>query len=515
MATSLARIAAVSEEVAGLRGRNAKRDRLAATLAALDDDVRQIGIAYLVGELSGGKVGIGWAALRDLAAGPPATEATLTLRETSETFDAIGRVSGAGRAKERQRLLGGLFTRATEQERSFLSRLIAGALRQGAVEGVLLDAIAQAVQLDAAAVRRAAMLGGSIPEVGATLLREGAAGLARFSLTPLRPILPMLASPTADTESALAELGTAAFDVKLDGARIQVHRDGDEIRVYTRALNDVTERVPEIVELVRALPARSLVLDGEAIALANGHPLPFQTTMKRFGRRVDLGALRAELPLSGLFFDVMYLDGVSLLDEPFTERSSALEALVPASARIERVVTSDLEEVERLYARVVEQGHEGLVAKSLSSTYEAGARGASWLKIKPAHTLDLVVLAVERGSGRRTPWLSNLHLGARDPENGGFVMLGKTFKGMTDAMLAFQTEKLRALATSDDGYVVHVRPELVVEIAFNDVQESPHYPGGMALRFARVKRYREDKRPEDADTIETVRKIFEQSRRAR
>jgi DNA ligase 1 len=303
--------------------------------------------------------------------------------------------------------------------------------------------------------------------------------------------------------------------VKLDGARIQVHKVESEVRIYTRALNEVSERVPEIVELIRALPARSLVLDGEAIAMQNGHPLPFQTTMKRFGRKVDVERMREALPISGLFFDLMFLDGASLLDAPFRERSEALAGLLPEAARIERIVTGDLEEVERFYARAVEHGHEGLVAKSLESTYEAGARGASWLKIKPAHTLDLVVLAVERGSGRRTPWLSNLHLGARDPENGGFVMLGKTFKGMTDAMLAFQTEKLRALATEDDGYVVHVRPELVVEIAFNDVQESHQYPGGVALRFARVKRYREDKRAEDADTIEAVRAIYTQSRRAR
>jgi DNA ligase-1 len=513
--TKLAVLAAVSDEVASLKGRNAKRDRLAAVLASLDDDVRRIGIAYLVGELSGGKVGIGWAALRDLEVGPAAASTTLTILETSETFDAIGRVSGAGSTKERQRLLAGLFARATEQERTFLSRLIAGALRQGAVEGVVLDAIASASGLPAASVRRAAMLGGSIPEVGAALLREGEAGLARFSLTPLRPILPMLASPVEGTEAALEALGTAAFDVKLDGARIQVHREGDVVRVYTRALNDVTERVPEIVELVRGLPARSLVLDGEAIALNGVHPLPFQTTMKRFGRKVDVARMQAELPIAGLFFDVMLKDDVSLLDAPLTERSAVLETLLPASARAARIVTGDLEEVERFYAEAVEKGHEGLVAKSLRSTYEAGARGASWLKIKPAHTLDLVVLAVERGSGRRTAWLSNLHLGARDPENGGFVMLGKTFKGMTDAMLAFQTEKLRALATSDDGYVVHVRPELVVEVAFNDVQESPQYPGGVALRFARVKRYREDKRPEDADTIDAVRAIFTASRRAR
>jgi DNA ligase-1 len=511
--TSLLSVAETSRAVAAARGRNEKRDRIADLLRVLEPDVRAIGIAYLVGELVQGKIGVGWAAIRDLETGAPRAEASLTLMDVHRTFDAIAAVKGAGSTAERARLLGALFARATETERTFLVALLGGGLRQGALDGVVLDAIAVAAKLPAADVRRAAMLGGSIPTVGADLLAHGREALARYDLVPFRPILPMLASPIGDVEEALGALGEAALEQKIDGARLQVHKDGDDVRLYTRSLHDVTSRAPEIVSLVRSLPARSLVLDGEAIALdANGKPHPFQTTMRRFGRRGEADALRTELPLSALFFDAVHVDGRSMLDAPLRERRAALEAVVPEHARIRSIVTSELDEAEAFYAATIAHGHEGLMAKSLAATYEAGARGASWLKIKPAHTLDLVVLAVERGSGRRTGWLSNLHLGARDPEHGGFVMLGKTFKGMTDAMLTWQTEKLRALAASDDGYVVHVRPELVVEIAFNDVQESPHYPGGLALRFARVKRYREDKRAADADTIDTVRTIFAKSR---
>jgi len=530
--TSLTEIAETSRAVAAARGRNEKRDRIATTLAALDPDVRSVGIAMLMGELAQGKIGIGWAAVRDLDAGSAASEPTLTLIETHRTFDAIGAVKGAGATNERKRLLGSLFARATEPERELLRALLSGGLRQGALDGVVLDAIAVAARLPTSDVRRAAMLGGSIPAVGADLLTHGADALARYDLVPFRPILPMLASPIGDLEEAMTQLGEAALETKLDGARLQVHKDEGDVRLYTRSLHDVTSRAPEIVSLVRSLPARSLVLDGEAIGFdASGRPLPFQETMKRFGRRADASGPALE----ARFFDVVHVDGRSLLDAPLRERRAALEAIVPSSSRIDAIVTSELETAESFYARAIEQGHEGLMAKSLDAPYDAGARGASWLKIKPAHTLDLVVLAVERGSGRRTGWLSNLHLGARDPEHGGFVMLGKTFKGMTDAMLTWQTEKLRTLATSagvvrgadptqlrrpglpgtpadDDGYVVHVRPELVVEIAFNDVQESPHYPGGLALRFARVKRYREDKRASEADTIDTVRAIFAKSR---
>lgn len=512
MPTLLHEIADASREVAEARGRNDKRDRIASVLRALDPDVRAVGIALLIGELVQGKIGIGWAAVRGLEPGPAASEPTLGLRETSDVLDAIARTKGTGAAAERQRLLGGLFARMTEAERTMFRALFGGGLRQGALDGVVLDALASATGLLAAAVRRAAMLGGSIPEVGAALLASGADALARYDLVPFRPILPMLASPGGPLEEALETLGEAVLETKLDGARLQVHKDGDEVRLYTRALHDVTTRAPEVVALVQALPARTLVLDGEVIALGEGgRALPFQTTMSRFGKRSSPDA--TALPLTARFFDVVHADGRSLLDAPLAQRRAALAELVPASARIDAIVTADVEEAEAFYARAIAAGHEGLMAKSLVAGYEAGARGASWLKIKPAHTLDLVVLAVERGSGRRSRWLSNLHLGARDPVRGGFVMLGKTFKGMTDAMLAWQTEKLGALATGEsDGYVVHVRPELVVEIAFDGVQESPHYPGGLALRFARVKRYREDKPATEADTIETVRTIFTRSR---
>jgi DNA ligase-1 len=510
--TLLVSLAETSRAVAAARGRNDKRDRIASTLAALEPNERVIGIAFLIGELPQGKIGIGWAMLRDLEPGGAASEPTLTLIETSDVLDAIAAAKGGGSTSERRRLLGALYARATEMERTFLAGLFGGGLRQGALDGVVLDALAVASRLDARAVRRAAMLGGSIPIVGADLLTRGADALASYDLVPFRPILPMLASPIGDLDEAMSTLGEAAIETKLDGARLQVHKSGDDVRLYTRSLHDVTARAPEIVALVRSLPARSLVLDGEAIALdAHRKPLPFQTTMRRFGRKDD-ARVRAELPLSVLFFDAVHVDGASMLDAPLRDRRAALASVVPEHARVPSIVTSELDLAESFYASSIALGHEGVMAKSLDATYDAGARGASWLKIKPAHTLDLVVLAVERGSGRRTGWLSNLHLGARDPSNGGFVMLGKTFKGMTDAMLAWQTEKLRALAVSDDDYVVHVRPELVVEVAFNDVQESPHYPGGLALRFARVKRYREDKRASESDTIDAVRAIFAKSR---
>jgi DNA ligase-1 len=354
------------------------------------------------------------------------------------------------------------------------------------------------------------MMGGSLAEVAAAALGEGAAGLARFRLRLLEPVSPMLASPAEGVAEALGELGEAGLEWKLDGARVQVHKDGGEVRVFSRTLRDVTPAVPEVVEVVRALPGPSLVLDGEAIALrADGSPEPFQVTMRRLGRRLDVDALRRELPLSVLFFDVLHAGGEDLVGRAGRERAGRLAAEVPDALRVPRIVTADPGVAASFLADALRRGHEGLVAKSLEAPYEAGRRGASWLKVKRAHTLDLVVLAVERGSGRRSAWLSNLHLGARDPVNGGFVMLGKTFKGMTDEMLRWQTEKLRSIAIGEsDAWVVHVRPELVVEIALDGLQASARYPGGLALRFARVKRYREDKRPEEADTIDTVRALY-------
>jgi DNA ligase-1 len=356
------------------------------------------------------------------------------------------------------------------------------------------------------------MMAGGLPAVAEAALAEGAAGLARFALRVLEPVQPMLAQPAADVEEVLADLGEAALEWKLDGARVQVHRDAEEVRVFSRALRDVTPAVPELVAAVRALPARRLVLDGEVIALrADGAPEPFQVTMSRFGRKPASPAAvpHPGPPLSALFFDALHAEGADLVARPARERQLALAAAVPEPMRVPRLVTGDAAAASAFLDDALRRGHEGVVMKALDAPYEAGRRGAAWRKVKRAHTLDLVVLAAEWGHGRRRGFLSNLHLGARDPDRGGFAMLGKTFKGMTDAMLAWQTERLSALALGEsEGDVVHVRPELVVEVAFDGLQASPRYPAGLALRFARVKRYRSDKRPEEADTVDTVRALF-------
>jgi DNA ligase-1 len=371
------------------------------------------------------------------------------------------------------------------------------------------EGIARAAGVPVGEIRRAVMLAGDLWAVAHAGLTEGSTGLAAFRLELFQPVQPMLAQPAGDLGEALERIGEAALEYKLDGARVQVHKSGDEVRVFSRQLNDVTPAVPELVEAVRALPARELILDGEVLALRpDGAPHPFQVTMRRFGRKLDVERIRRELPLTPSFFDVLRIDGEDVFGRPARERFEALRGLAPGLV-VPRLVTADLAEAEAFLDEALRRGHEGVMAKSPVSAYEAGNRGLSWLKIKPAHTLDLVVLAAEWGHGRRRGWLSNLHLGARDPVSGGFVMVGKTFKGMTDAMLAWQTEKFRELAVSDDGYTAQLRPELVVEVAFSDVQESPHYAGGMALRFARVKRYREDKRALEADTTESIRAILE------
>jgi len=353
------------------------------------------------------------------------------------------------------------------------------------------------------------MLAGSVPVVAQAALTEGTAGLQRFSLQLFQPLLPMLAQPAQDVDDALSKLGVAAFEWKLDGARVQVHKSGDEVRVYSRGLNDVTAAVPEIVEAVRPLPVRAVVLDGETIALrSQGRPQPFQVTMRRFGRKLDVDVMRHELPLQVFFFDALRRDDEDLIDRPAAERVEALVETLPSGLRIPRLTTADSAAAQAFLAEALARGHEGIMAKSLDAPYEAGSRGNSWLKIKQAHTLDLAVLAAEWGHGRRRGWLSNLHLGARDPASNAFVMLGKTFKGLTDEMLAWQTKTLLELEVSRDAWTVYVRPELVVEIAVSEIQESAQYPGGLALRFARVKRYRPDKRPEDADTIDMVRQLY-------
>jgi DNA ligase-1 len=405
-------------------------------------------------------------------------------------------------------LLDALFASATEAEQDFLRRLLLRELRQGSTEGLMTEAVARASGAPIDLVRRAIMVGGDLVQGAAIALDQGETGLAKIGLEVLRPIQPMLASTAADVEAAFAgqaDGGPAAMSVeaKLDGARVQVHRLGDEIRVFTRNLNDATERLPDVVAVVAALPVSSVILDGEAIALdSSGRPLAFQATMSRFGTGAPATDPAGRRPLVPRFFDVIHLDGEDLIDRPLEDRLTALDSL-PGDLLVDRVVTADVATAQRFTERVLAAGHEGVMVKRLDAPYAAGVRGAAWLKVKPVHTLDLVVLAVEWGSGRREGWLSNLHLGARHPD-GGFVMLGKTFKGLTDAMLAWQTEHLLGLETARHGHVVEVRPELVVEIALDGVQVSPRYPGGVALRFARVKGYRPDKRPDEADTIETV-----------
>jgi DNA ligase-1 len=503
----LSELVSVSQEITRTRSRRTKIAALAACLRQTAPDEIPVVVAYLAGTLPQGRIGLGWRVVYKVQVAPAAQPA-LDIRATDAAFDELAGLSGAGSAGRREHLLGALLGRATEDEQGFLRRLVVGELRQGALEGIMVEAVARAADLPVDDVRRAHMLAGDLPAVAAAAMSQGQAGLSAFALTLFRPILPMLARPAPDIDDVLGRMDQAAFELKLDGARVQVHKDEDELRIYTRQLNDVTPAVPELVEAVRALPARRLILDGEAIALRpDGSPLPFQTTMKRFGRKRDVAALQAELPLVGQFFDCLYVDGETLLDRPGRARLAALDAIVPAPLRIPRCITGERAEAEEFYDQALSRGHEGLMAKSLDAPYDAGGRGLGWLKLKPAHTLDLVVLAAEWGAGRRQGWLSNLHLGARDPEHGGFVMLGKTFKGLTDEVLAWQTRHFQAIAVGQEGHVVHVRPETVVEIAFSDVQASPHYPGGMALRFARVKRYRPDKRAEDADTIDAVRAI--------
>ncbi len=498
-----------SAAVAATRARNEKTALLAGLLRRLAPLEVDVAVAYLSGELRQRRIGLGWASLRELEGASPAETHTLSLLDVDATFERLAGISGRGSAAERRRLLADLFGRATTAERDFLGRLIVGELRQGALAGLMAEALAAAAGVAAGNVRRALLLAGDLREVARAALVEGQAGLARFSLQLFRPLQPMLAQPAEVLDEALSGLEEAALDWKLDGARVQVHKDGGDVRVFSRSLNDVTAAVPELVEAVRAIPAKSLVLDGEVIALsADGSPRAFQVTMRRFGRKLDVDALRRELPLSPFFFDLLHLDGQDLLDRPAAERFAALAGALPPPLVVPRLVTADPAAAEAFLGEALRRGHEGVMVKDPRSTYEAGRRGRAWLKVKAARTLDLVVLAAEWGHGRRRGYLSNLHLGAADPATGELVMLGKTFKGLTDEMLTWQTRELLARARARDEWTVQVRPELVVEVAFSDIQASPRYPGGMALRFARVKRYRPDKTAAEADNLDTVRAIF-------
>jgi DNA ligase-1 len=513
----LADLVATSARVGETRSRREKTAALADLLRRLAPEEIDIAVAFLSGQLRQGRIGLGGAAVRNARPESAAAESSLTLTEVDAAFERIAATTGSGSGSDRTRLLSGLLAKGTRDEQDFLVRLIHGELRQGALAGLMAEALAAAAEVPADEVRRALMLAGELTAVARAVLTEGRPGLGRFHLQLFRPLQPMLAQPAEDLSEALERLGEAALELKLDGARVQVHKAGGEVRVFSRRGNEVTPAVPELVETVQALPAQQLLLDGETIALRpDGSPLPFQATMRRFGRKLDVPRLRAELPLTSFFFDLLHLDGDDLIDRPAGERFAAMAAMAAAlpGLTVPRRVTADAEEADAFFAEALARGHEGIMAKALDAPYEAGRRGFSWLKLKPAHTLDLVVLAAEWGHGRRQGWLSNLHLGARDPANGGFVMLGKTFKGLTDERLAWQTKKLQEIALGTDGWTVHVAPELVVEIAFSDVQESPQYPGGMALRFARVKRYREDKTAAEADTIEAVRRIFAAGRGA-
>jgi DNA ligase-1 len=505
-------VATTSGEVGGSASRLAKIARIADLLSRAKSDPKLVAIivSWLSGELPQRQIGVGWAALRSLPSA--AARPSLTVIGVDATFSTIGAVSGKGSQARRAELVGGLFASATEVEQTFLRRLLTGELRQGALAGVMADAVAAAAQIPATVVRRAAMLGGDLPAVAAAGLTGGTVALDAFTLRVGRPVGPMLAQTAASVTDALEKLGgTAAFEAKLDGARVQVHRAGDQVTVYTRSLDDVTARLPEVIEATLALPVTDLIVDGEAIALRpDGRPQPFQVTGSRFGRSVDVPAARATQPLSVFFFDILHCDGVDLLDTTTNERMAVLDQIASAQNRVERLVTSDPAAAADFLAATLAAGHEGVMAKSLTARYEAGRRGAGWLKVKPVHTLDLVVLAVEWGSGRRRGKLSNIHLGARDPASGGYLMLGKTFKGMTDAMLDWQTARFTELAVGGtDSYVVQLRPEQVVEVAFDGVQQSSRYPGGLALRFARVLRYRDDKSPDQADTIDTVRALHQ------
>jgi DNA ligase-1 len=497
----LAELVATSDAVAATRARSVKTAELAALLRRLEPEEVVTAVSYLAGEARQGRIGIGWATLGSVDV-PPAPSATLTVLDVDRAFDEIQRTTGPGSQEARTRQLTDLLGRATEAEAWFLRRLLMGELRQGALEGVMLDAIAAAASVPAAQVRRAFMLGGDLGATAAAALGEGATGLAAVHLQVLRPLRPMLATTAPSVAEAMAVAGRASVEWKLDGARIQVHRDAEEVRVFTRNLNEITHRLPEVVDVARRLPCRAVVLDGETLGLGDdGRPRTFQDTMSRFGADAARPAV-----LQPFFFDVLHLDGMDLVDLALEDRLVLLEQ-VAGPWRIPSALTDDAAEAAAFLDTAIATGHEGVMVKDTSSPYEAGRRGKAWFKVKPVRTLDLVVLGVEWGHGRRRGWLSNLHLGARDPE-GGFVMVGKTFKGLTDAMLTWQTERFLGLKEQEEGIVVWVRPEQVVEVALDGVQVSPRYPGGVALRFARVVRYRDDKDAHEADTIEAVRSLL-------
>ncbi|MGW6643456.1 ATP-dependent DNA ligase [Streptomyces iakyrus] len=501
----LHRLARVSQEVAATSARSRKTALLAELFRDAEAEDVPIVIPYLAGRLPQGRIGVGWKVLSRPV--EPAAEPSLTVREVNARLAELAAVSGPGSQAERTRLVAELMSAATGTEQRFLLGLLTGEVRQGALDAVAVEGLAQATGAPAADVRRAVMLAGSLQTVAEALLADGPGSLDRFRLTVGRPVLPMLAHSASSVAEAVDKLGGCAVEEKLDGIRVQVHRDGDTVRLYTRTLDDITDRLPEVTAAALQLRGERFILDGEVISFdESGRPRSFQETAGRVGSRTDVATAARAVPVSPVFFDALSVDGHDLLDLPFAERHAELARLVPEPMRVRRTLVSgpdDTPAAEEFLAETLKRGHEGVVAKALDAPYSAGRRGASWLKVKPVHTLDLVVLAAEWGHGRRTGKLSNLHLGARTAD-GGLAMLGKTFKGMTDAMLTWQTERLQQLAVETDDHVVTVRPELVVEIAYDGLQRSTRYPAGVTLRFARVVRYREDKRPEDADTVETL-----------
>ncbi|MGB6455257.1 MAG: ATP-dependent DNA ligase [Streptosporangiaceae bacterium] len=517
-----------SAAVAATPSRLAKIALIADLLTHVPAGEIDVAASFLSGDLTQRQIGVGYSALTDLMGGYGAgavsavlpvavAEPQLTLTETDQILGEIGVLAGQGSQAERRRLLGGLLARATESERGFLVRLLAGDLRQGALDGVMTDAIARAAAVPAAEVRRAHQLSGSLAASAATALTapagQAAAALRDVVLEVGRPVRPMLAASAPTVSVAMDRTSPAAVEWKIDGVRVQVHRDGPVVRVFTRTLDDITHRVPELAAAGLALAASTAVADGEAVALRpDGRPQPFQVTS---ARAASQSATTDSVPLTLFLFDLLHLDGENLVDAAASERTARLAAIAPAALVIPRLVTADVAAAEEFFAAAIDRGHEGVVIKSLDAPYGVGRRGSEWIKVKPRHTLDLLVLAAEWGHGRRQGWLSNLHLGARDPATGGTVMLGKTFKGLTDALLRWQTERLLELADAPQGEpeptrrgVVRVRPELVVEIAFDGVQASTRYPGGVTLRFARVLRYRPDKSPAEADSIDTIRALW-------
>jgi len=502
----LSSVVDTSRRVADTTKRLEKIDLLARLIRQLSPQEIEIAVPYLSGQTRQGRIGVGYAAVRD-ARNSHAASPSLEIGDVDATLESITEISGSGSQQRRLELLQTMFSRATESEQQFLTGLLMGELRQGALEGIMVEAVAKASGLASDRVRRAAMMAGDMARVARAALEQGEAGLAQYDVQLFRPIQPMLAQSADDVPEALACIGEAALEYKMDGARVQVHKSGGDVIVYSRSLKDVTAAVPELVELTRVLPAQDLILDGEVISLQpDGRPQPFQITMRRFGRKLDVERMRQELPMTPFWFDLLYFNGASVLDEPQARRFAALSEL-SREYLIPHMVTGDAQAAGEFLEQALARGHEGIMAKAMDAKYAAGARGQSWVKVKRARTLDLVILAAEWGNGRRKGWLSNLHLGARDTQKGGFAMLGKTFKGLTDEMLAWQTQELLRLEIGRDSYTVHVKPELVAEIAFNEIQVSPRYVSGLALRFARVKRYRTDKTAAEADTFETVQRL--------